>query len=82
MAPSLIVIVVVRDSVIGKSSMWSSAASLVTASTAGVWRTQMTLGKLLWLNGDAGREGVVFSGAGAGSLGASCLATYQSMLAG
>ena len=42
----------------------------------------MTLGELLRLNGDAGREGVVFSGAGAGSLGASCLATYQSTSAG
>ena len=42
----------------------------------------MTLGELLQLNGDAGHEGVVFLGAGAGSLGASCLATYRSMLAG
>ena len=56
--------------------MWSSAASLATASTAGAWRTRMTLGELLRLNGDAGQDGVVFSGAGAGSLGASCLATY------
>ena len=34
-APSLIVVVVVCASVIGKSSMWSSAASLVTVLTAG-----------------------------------------------
>ena len=59
----------------GKSSMWSSAASLAMVSTAGAWRTRMTLGELLRLDGDAGRDGVVFSGAGAGSLGASCLAT-------
>ena len=58
--------------------MRSSAASLAMASTAGVWRTQMTLGELLRLDGVAGQEGVVFSGTGAGSLGASCLATYQS----
>ena len=38
----------------------------------------MTLGELLRLDGVAGREGVVFSGAGVGSLGASCLVTYQS----
>ena len=56
--------------------MRSSAASLATASTAGAWRTQMTLGELLRLDGEAGRDGVVFSGGGAGSLGASCLATY------
>ena len=62
--------------------MQSSAASLATASTAGAWRTQMTLGELLWLKGFAGREGVVFSGAGAASLGASCLAMYWSMSAG
>ena len=42
----------------------------------------MMLGELLRLNGDAGREGVVFSGAGAGSLGGNCLATYQSTLVG
>ena len=58
--------------------MRSSAASLAMASTAGAWRTRMTLGELLWLDGDAGRDGVVFPGAGAGSLGASCLAMYQS----
>ena len=56
--------------------MRSSAANLVTASTAGAWRTLMTLGELLRLDGVAGREGVVFSGAGFGSLGASCLAMY------
>ena len=56
--------------------MRSSAASLATASTAGAWRTLMTLGELLRLVGDAGQDGVVFSGAG--SLGASCLATYRS----
>ena len=76
MAPSLIVVVVVCALVIGKSSMRSSAASLATASTAGVWRTRMTLGELLRLDGDTGREGVVFSGIGSGSLGASCLAMY------
>ena len=76
MAPSLIVVVVVCASVIGKSSICSSAASLATASTAGAWHTQMTLGELLRLDGVVGREGVVFSGASAGSLGASCLATY------
>ena len=42
----------------------------------------MTLSELLWLNGVAGREGVVFSGAGAGSLGASCRVIYRSTLAG
>jgi hypothetical protein len=38
----------------------------------------MTLGELLWLDGVAGRDGVVFSGAGAGagSLGANCCAIY------
>ena len=73
-APSLMVAVVVCVSVMGKSSMWSSAASLATASTAGAWRTRITLGELLRLDGDAGRDGEVFSGAGTGSLGASCLA--------
>ena len=62
--------------------MWSSSANLVTASTAGVCRTRMTLGELLWLDGVAGREGVVFSGAGFDSLGASCLAMYRSKSAG
>ena len=81
-APSLMVAVVVWVSVIGKSSMRSSAASLATASTAGAWHTRMTLGELLRLDGDVGRDGVVFSGAGAGSLGASCLATYRSTSAG
>ena len=81
-APSLIVVVVVWVSVIGKSSIRSSVASLVTASTAGVWCTRMTLGELLRLDGVAGHEGVVFSGAGTGSLGASCLATYRSTSAG
>ena len=38
-APSLIVVVVVCASVIGKSSMWSSAASLVMALIAGAWCT-------------------------------------------
>lgn len=70
MVPALIVCMVVCASVIGKLSMWSSTASLVIASAAGVWRTLITLGELLWLNGVAGHEGVVFSGAGAGSLGA------------
>ena len=42
----------------------------------------MMLGELLRLDGVASREGVVFSGAGAGSLGASCLATYQSTSVG
>ena len=77
-APSLMVAVVVWVSVIGKSLMRSSAASLVTASTAGAWRTRITLGELLRLDGDTGRDGVVFSGGGAGSLGANCLATYWS----
>ena len=63
---------------IGKSSMRSSAASLATASTAGAWRTRITLGELLRLDGEAGQDGVVFSGGGTGSLGASCLATYWS----
>ena len=81
-APSLIVVVVVCASVIGKSWMWSSAANLVTASTAGVWRTRMTLGELLWFDGVAGREGVVFSGSGATSLGASCCAIYRSRSVG
>ena len=58
--------------------MWSSAASLATVSTAGAWRTRMTLGELLQLDGEAGQDGVVFSGAGADSVGASCLATYRS----
>ena len=40
------------------------------------------LGELLRLDGVAGHEGVVFSGAGAGSLGANCLAIYRSRLAG
>ena len=62
--------------------MRSSAANLVTASTAGAWRTLMTLGELLRLDGDVGREGVVFSGAKFGSLGASCLAIYRSKSAG
>ena len=82
MAPSLIVVVVVCASVIRKSWMWSSAANLATASTAGAWHTRMTLGELLRLDGDAGREGVVFSGGGASSLGASCHAMYQSKSAG
>ena len=42
----------------------------------------MMLGELLRLDGVAGRDGVVFSGAGAGSLGASCRAIYQSKSAG
>ena len=62
--------------------MWSSAANLATASTAGAWRTRMTLGELLRLDGVAGREGVVFSGGGAASLGASCQAIYRSRSAG
>ena len=62
--------------------MRSSAASLATASTVGAWRTWMTLGELLRLDGVAGREGVVFSGGGAASLGASCQAIYRSRSAG
>ena len=62
--------------------MWSSAANLATASTAGAWRTRMMLGELLRLDGVAGREGVVFSGAGAGSLGANCLVIYRSKSVG
>ena len=58
--------------------MRSSTANLATASTAGAWHTLMMLGELLRLDGVAGREGVVFSGAGSGSLGASCLAMYRS----
>ena len=81
-APSLIVVVMVCASVIGKSWMHSSSANLVTASTAGAWRTLMTLGELLRLDGVASREGVVFSGAGFGSLGANCLAMYRSRSAG
>ena len=81
-APSLIVVVAVWVSVMGKSSMRSSAASLATASTTGAWRTQMMLGELLRLDGEAGRDGVVFSGGGADSLGASCLATYWSTSVG
>ena len=82
MVPSLIIVVVVCVSIMGKSLIHNSAASLATVSTAGVWHTRMMLGELLWLDGVAGREGVVFSGAGAGSLGASCLATYQSTSTG
>ena len=81
-APSLMVVVAVCTSVIGKSSIHNSAASLATASTAGAWRTRMTLGELLRLDGVVGREGVVFSEAGFDSLGANCLAMYQSKLAG
>ena len=62
--------------------MRNSAASLATALTAGVWRTRMTLGELLRLDGDAGCEGVVFSGTGFVSHGASCLAMYRSKSAG
>ena len=58
--------------------MRSSAASLATASTAGAWRTRMTLGELLRLDGEAGRDGVVPPGVCADSLGASCLAMYWS----
>ena len=58
--------------------MWSSAASLATVSTAGAWHTRMMLGELLRLDGEAGWDGVVFSGGGADSLGASYLATYRS----
>ena len=76
MAPALMVWVAVWVSVIGKSSIRSSDASLAIASVAGVWRTLITLGELLQLDGVAGREGVVFSGGGAGSLGASCCAIY------
>ena len=51
------------------------------ASAAGVWHTLIILGKLLWLDGVAGHDGVVFSGACTGSLGANCHAIYQSTLA-
>ena len=81
-APSLIVVVVVCASVIGKSLMCNSAASLAMALTAGAWHTRMTLGELLWLDGDVGHEGVVFSGAGAGSLGANCWVMYRSTSVG
>ena len=81
-APSWIIVVVVCASVIGKSSIWSSAANLVIASAAGVWHTLIMLGELLRLKGVAGRDGVVFSGTGADSLGASCLAMYRSTSAG
>ena len=74
MDPALIVCVVVCASIIGKSSMCSSAASLIIASAAGVWRTLIMLGELLQVDGVAGRDGVVFSGAG--SRGASCHAIY------
>ena len=74
MAPALIVWVVVCASVIRKSLMQSSAASLAMVSAAGMCRTLITLGELLQLDGVAGREGVVFSGAG--SLGASWHAIY------
>ena len=56
--------------------MRSSAANLATASMAGVWHTWITLGELLRLDGIAGHEGVVFSGACAGSMGANCHAMY------
>ena len=42
----------------------------------------MTLGELLRLEGVAGHDGVVFSGGGAGSLGASWRAMYRSTSAG
>ena len=42
----------------------------------------MMLGELLQLDGDAGWDGVVFSGGGTGSLGASHLATYWSTSVG
>ena len=48
----------------GKSSMWSSAASRVIVSVAGVWHTQITLGLLLHLDGVLGCDGVVLSGMG------------------
>ena len=75
-------IVCVCASIIGKSLMQSSAANLVMTSVAGAWRTLITLGELLQLDGVAGCEGVMFSGAGAGSLGANCLAIYRSTSAG
>ena len=62
--------------------MWSSSASHVIASAASVWCTLITLGELLQVDGVAGRDGVVFSGAGAGSRGASCRAMYRSKSVG
>ena len=48
------------------------------ASAASVWRTLITLGELLRVDGVVGHDGVVFSGAGAGSLGAlSCYVPIQ-----
>ena len=57
--------------------MWSSAASRVIASAASVWHTLITLGELLQSDGVTGRDGVVFSGAGSGSLGLNCQAIYR-----
>ena len=82
MDPALMVCIVVCTSIIGKSSIWSSAASLVIASAAGVWCTLITLGELLRVDGIAGCDRVVFSGIGARSRGASCRAMYRSTSAG
>ena len=57
-------------------------ASRVMVSAAGVWHTLITLGELLRVDGVAGRDGVVFSGTGVGSLGSSCHAMYRSRSAG
>ena len=62
--------------------MWSSAASRVIASAASVWCTLITLGELLQSDGVTGRDGVVFSGAGSGSLGLNCQAIYRSTSSG
>ena len=80
--PALMVCIVVCTSVIGKSSIWRSAANLAIASAASVWCTLITQGKLLCSDRVAGHDGVVFSGGGAGSQGASCWAIYQSKLVG
>ena len=82
MDPALIVCVVVCASVIGKSSIWSSAANLVIALAASVWCTLIMLGELLRSDGVVGCEGVVVSGTGFASLGLSCRAMYRSRSSG
>ena len=72
MVLALMVCVAVWTSVIGKSLMWSSTASLVIALAASVCHTLITLGELLCSDGVAGLEGVVFSGISLVSLGLSC----------
>ena len=49
---------------------------------AGAWHTRMTLGKLLWLDGVAGLDGVVFSGAGCYAFGLSILPTLRRLSLG